>query len=61
MNRVDPFNQLDGCGDGQVGVLVSGQVNKVYNLWDRNPRTVTYAELASNKIPGAAGYRGPSY
>jgi Icc protein len=61
MHRTDPFNQFDGCGDGQVDVLASGQVNKRYNLWDRNPRVVTAAELAENDIPGPAGYAGPSY
>jgi Icc protein len=61
MNRSDPFNQFDGCGDGSVDVLAKGQVNKHYNLWDRNPRTVTYAELASDSIPGPGGCAGPSY
>jgi predicted MPP superfamily phosphohydrolase len=61
MHRVDPFNQLDGCGDGQVDVLASGQVDKHYNLWSRNPRTVTHAELAKNELPGPRGYAGPSY
>jgi 3',5'-cyclic AMP phosphodiesterase CpdA len=61
MQRADPFDQLDGCGDGTVDVLASGQVNKNYNLWSRNPRTVTYAQLAANAIPGAGGYDGPSY
>ncbi len=53
MNRADPFNQFDGCGNGSVNVLASGQVNKVYNLWDRNPRVVTYEELATGKLPPA--------
>jgi Icc protein len=61
MHRVDPFNQFDGCGDGSVDVLADGHVNKHYNLWGRNPRTVTYAQLASNTIAGARGYDGPSY
>jgi 3',5'-cyclic AMP phosphodiesterase CpdA len=61
MARVDPFNQFDGCGDGAVDVLGNGAVNKHYNLWDRNPRTVTYAELAANAVPGPGGYEGPSY
>jgi len=59
MNRADPFNQFDGCGDGSVNVLPSGQANKVYNLWDRNPRTVTYEELATGKLP--SGPPEPSY
>jgi 3',5'-cyclic AMP phosphodiesterase CpdA len=60
MARVDPFNQFDGCGDGSVDVLAKGVVNKHYNLWDRNPRTVTYAELAAGKLVGG-GHAGPSY
>jgi len=61
MSRVDPFNQLDGCGDGTVDVLAGGQVDKHYNLWSRNPRTVTHAQLASNAVPGDRGHAGPSY
>ncbi len=40
MNRADPFNAFDGCGDGHLNVLASGMVDKVYNLWNRNPVTV---------------------
>ncbi len=47
-NRADPFSQLDGCGDGRVDVLESGLANKIYNLWDRNPISVTATYLASN-------------
>jgi 3',5'-cyclic AMP phosphodiesterase CpdA len=61
MFRADPFNQFDGCGDGSVDVLRSGQVDKHYRLWDRNPRTVTYAELAANQLPGPRASAGPSY
>ncbi|HBZ69901.1 MAG TPA: serine/threonine protein phosphatase [Deltaproteobacteria bacterium] len=56
MERTDPFDQFDGCGDGSVDVLKSGTVNANYNLWDRNPRTVTYAEVTKG-IKGG----GPSY
>ncbi len=48
MNRSDPFDQFDGCGDGRVDVLESGLVNKLYNLWDRNPMTVRASYVASN-------------
>jgi 3',5'-cyclic AMP phosphodiesterase CpdA len=61
MFRPDPFDQLDGCGDGTVDVLTSGRVNKHYNLWSRNPRAVTAEQLAANSVPGARGYDGPSY
>src|SRR3984893_17271875 len=40
MNRADPFDQFDGLGDGQFGVRPEGLVDKIYNLWDRNPVTV---------------------
>jgi len=48
MNRADPFDQFDGCGDGAVDVLESGLVNKLYNLWDRNPVTVRASYLTSS-------------
>jgi 3',5'-cyclic AMP phosphodiesterase CpdA len=56
MERADPFNQFDACGDGRVDVLKSGQVDKHYNLWDRNPHVVSYAALKAG-IKGG----GPSY
>jgi Icc protein len=48
MNRADPFDQFDGCGDGRVAVEPGGLVEKIYNLWDRNPVTVKHSYLASN-------------
>jgi len=60
MARTDPFNQLDGCGDGNVEVLTSGRVNKNYNLWSRNPRQVSAAQLGGAK-PSDGGYKGASY
>jgi hypothetical protein len=66
MLRPDPFNQFDGCGDGTVDVLAGGRVDKHYNLWSRNPRTVTarelseLSELSGQGLPGG-GYAGPSY
>jgi 3',5'-cyclic AMP phosphodiesterase CpdA len=56
MERADPFDQFDGCGDGSVDVLARGVVDKHYNLWDRNPRIVSYAEV----VKGIKG-GGPSY
>ncbi|MCX6626223.1 MAG: metallophosphoesterase, partial [Candidatus Solibacter sp.] len=47
MSRANPFNPLDGCGDGRVDVLADGLVNKVYSLWDRNPVTVSASYLKS--------------
>jgi Icc protein len=50
MNRPDPFNNFDGCGDGriEVGTSGAGLVDTIYNLWDRNPMTVKGSYLVSN-------------
>lgn len=60
MNRADPFSQFDGCGDGRVNVLESGVVDKLYNLWDRNPVTVraSYVGQGVNPPPST---KLPSY
>ena len=47
MSRPDPFNPNDGCGDGSVLVHPDGLVDKVYNLWNRNPVTVSRAYTMS--------------
>jgi 3',5'-cyclic AMP phosphodiesterase CpdA len=47
MSRANPFNPHDACGNGRVDVLADGLVNKVYNLWDRNPVTVKASYLKS--------------
>jgi len=47
MNRVDPFDQLDGCGDGGFTARTDGLADAVYNLWDRNPVTVKADYLVS--------------
>lgn len=57
MDRADPFDQFDGCGDGRVEVRNDGQVNKIYNLWSRNPTTVAYETLKTGK----EAPEGPSY
>ena len=62
MNRPDPFNSNDGCGDGEICVHDDGLVDKVYNLWNRNPITVKKAYTASwasesvPPKPNRAGY-----
>ena len=56
MNRPDPFDQFDGCGDGRFKVSAEGLVDSVYNLWDRNPVTVRHSYLAS----GGAKDRPPA-
>jgi Icc protein len=50
MNRADPFNAFDGCGDGELQVLTSGLIDKVYNLWNRNPITIKSSYLVSNGV-----------
>jgi 3',5'-cyclic-AMP phosphodiesterase len=47
MNRADPFDQLDGCGDGQFTVRADGLVDTIYSLWDRNPVTIKANYLVS--------------
>jgi 3',5'-cyclic AMP phosphodiesterase CpdA len=47
MNRPNPFNPMDGCGDGQVRVHADGLVDKVYQLWNRNPITVSSGYMSS--------------
>ncbi|HXZ85872.1 MAG TPA: metallophosphoesterase [Myxococcota bacterium] len=47
MGRPDPFNPNDGCGDGQVVVHTDGMVDKVYDLWNRNPVTVSRTYMKS--------------
>jgi len=47
MSRANPFSPHDGCGNGRVDVLADGLVNKVYNLWDRNPVSVRASYLKS--------------
>jgi len=47
MNRPDPFNPNDGCGQGEVHVNVDGLVDKVYRLWNRNPVTVSSEYMKS--------------
>ncbi len=54
MNRPDPFNPHDGLGDGSAIVHPDALVDKVYNLWNRNPATVSRAYLLSrgrNDVP----------
>jgi len=48
MSRPDPFNPNDGCGDGSMEVKADGLVDKIYNLWNRNPIEITSGYLASN-------------
>lgn len=47
MGRPDPLDPHDGCGDGSITVHPDGLIDKVYNLWNRNPVTVKRTWLAS--------------
>jgi 3',5'-cyclic-AMP phosphodiesterase len=48
MNRADPFNAFDACGDGRFNVLASGMIDQLHNLWNRNPVTIRASYLVSN-------------
>src|SRR5688572_25168391 len=47
MSRPDPFNPNDGCGDGLLSVHPDALIDKLYNLWNRNPITISRSYLAS--------------
>ena len=47
MGRPDPFDPHDGCGDGSAMIHPDGLADKVYNLWNRNPVTVSRAYMTS--------------
>lgn len=47
MSRPDPFDPNDGCGDGAALVHPDGLIDKVYNLWNRNPVTISRNFTAS--------------
>lgn len=62
MNRADPFNAFDGCGNGRVDVLQQGVVDKLYNLWNRDPVSVPSTYMASHgKLDRPALPTLPSY
>ncbi|HSP97648.1 MAG TPA: metallophosphoesterase [Candidatus Dormibacteraeota bacterium] len=48
MNRADPFDPNDGLGTGTAMVHPDGLVDKVYNLWNRDPVQVASSYLTSN-------------
>ncbi len=47
MNRPDPFDPNDGCGNGSAIVHPDGLADKVYNLWNRNPVTISKTYMAT--------------
>jgi predicted MPP superfamily phosphohydrolase len=54
MDRANPFDEADACGDGRVQVGLDPDkkeallVDKLYNLWNRKPVLVASRYLASN-------------
>lgn len=57
MGRPDPFDPNDGCGDGLMTVHPDGLVDKLYNLWNRNPVSVERTYMVSkgaNQKPAAS-------
>lgn len=48
MNRAEPFNVHDGCGDGEVVVNADGLCSKVYDFWNRDPMVVSARYVASD-------------
>jgi Icc protein len=47
MNRPDPFDPQDGCGDGLLAVHPDALIDKLYNLWNRNPITISRTYMTS--------------
>ena len=47
MNRPDPFNPSDGLGTGEAVITPEGYVDKLYDLWNRNPIQVSASYLKS--------------
>jgi 3',5'-cyclic-AMP phosphodiesterase len=47
MGRPDPFDPQDGCGDGSAMIHPDGLADKIYNLWNRNPVTVSRVYMTS--------------
>ena len=62
MARPDPFDPNDGCGTGEIAVHPDGLIDAIYNLWNRNPVSITKNYTASKgakdkpQIPTRASY-----
>jgi Icc protein len=50
MNRPDPFDPNDGCGDGMLSVHPDALIDKLYNLWNRNPITISRKYMQSKGV-----------
>jgi Icc protein len=48
MGRANPFDPQDGCGDGSVSIYGDGLADSIYNLWNRNPVTISRSYMASH-------------
>ena len=48
MGRPNPFDPQDGCGNGSATIHTDGLADTVYNLWNRNPITITRSYTATN-------------
>ncbi len=48
MGRPNPFDPQDGCGDGSATIHTDGTADSLYNLWNRNPVTITRSYTATN-------------
>jgi 3',5'-cyclic-AMP phosphodiesterase len=50
MNRADPLDEFDGCGNGSIDIAASGRVDKNHNLWSRRPIKVSARYLDSDGL-----------
>jgi 3',5'-cyclic AMP phosphodiesterase CpdA len=48
MGRANPFDPQDGCGDGSASIYADGLADSIYNLWNRNPVTISRTYMTSN-------------
>ena len=60
MDRPDPFNPNDGCGNGMIDVHADAMVDSIHRLWNRNPVTVkaTYVATGKTDKPRSNNRRG---
>lgn len=52
MGRPDPFDPNDGCGNGSGLIHPDGLADKIYNLWNRNPVTISRTYMLSRGTQG---------
>ncbi|MBQ5789476.1 MAG: metallophosphoesterase [Thermoguttaceae bacterium] len=61
MNRPDPFNPNDACGDGELRISPDGLVDKIYRFWNREPILVPAAYVAGDATKRPKRPNLPSY